>query len=75
MPDQQVPTDDRTESAACWAELRTAMQELETSMTDLQDAVTGLDSAFETVESSVDEHEGAPLAPDAVATSDSVAGD
>jgi hypothetical protein len=76
MPDEHVPTDDQSESAACWAELRTAMQELETSMTDLQDAVTGLDSAFATVESAVDEHETVPLAAgDTAATSDSVAGD
>ena len=78
MSHDDVPTDEPTDSAACWAELRTAMQQLETSMTDLQDAVTGLDSAFANVEQASTAEDGPAVTvedADGAAVTDSAAGD
>lgn len=78
MSHDDAPTDEPTDSAACWAELRSAMQQLETSMTDLQDAVTGLDSAFANVEAASEPDDaGAIVAtpPDETGVADGAAGD
>lgn len=76
MPNDDVPADEPTDSADCWAELRTAVQQLESSMTEFQDAVTGLDSAFATVESSVNQPAPTPsAASDAAMSTESSADD
>jgi hypothetical protein len=74
VPSDYIPAEDSTDSAECWAELRTAVQRLEASMTEFQDAVTGLDDAFASVDSSVERTTPTALAANA-SQSESAAGD